>query len=104
MPDEPVSEFQANDETLYRFDRDDLVLQLLDGVVIGTYRWRRALDFAIDEDVQVDFDGTVYEYVDEDTEVARAWHGAARHRCGVPSGLVRPRPGGASVPGSHNVD
>jgi hypothetical protein len=78
MIEEPVSELETSDGTLYRFGSDDLVLQHHDGVQIGTYRWRRSSDFAIDEDVQVDFEGTIYEYVDEDTEVTRV-RGAAPH-------------------------
>ena len=81
MIDAPVSEFEASDETLYRFGSDDLVLQHLDGVHIGTYRWRRSFDFVIEEDVQVDLGGTIYEYVDEDTEVTRV-------RGAVPHGLT----------------
>lgn len=87
MPDEPVSELQTADETSYRFERDDVVLQILDGSVVSTYRWRRALEFTIDPDVRVDVDGTSYEYVDEDTQVTDV-RGAVPHGIAVGSHLA----------------
>ncbi len=81
MLDEPVNEFRTSDDTAYRFERDDTVLQLLDGSVVSTYHWRRAMDFTIDPDVEVSVDGTTYEYVDEDTQVTDV-HGA------VPYGIA----------------
>jgi hypothetical protein len=74
-----VSEIETTDGTRYRFGRDDLVQQLLEGDLVSTYRWRRALDLRIDPRVRVDVDGHGYEYAEnEDTAVTLA-EGAVPH-------------------------